>query len=588
MLAHKFFALPGRTLAEASSKLLPVAGEAVSEPPVGDEVVSDSTVSDARAIGAARRLRALSYALEAALYAVVGGSALAIGAVHPWAYVPLWLGAGGIAILLGLRAAQIRGLRRRLGPRPFAFHVTGRWLVLDPAHDEPAGWGFDLSRPVLPHPALLWPGVAFLAWGVVQMAPLPAAVVDLLSPGRGHVSAGELRHAHAFTIDAAASLRGLAFALSMLVFYGAAATLAEHPTARHRFRMFAAWFGAFLAGIALVQIAIAAKRIYGIFMPEDSAAFFGTFVNRNHFAAYMTLCAMASLAILDRALDRYRYHLGGRPNFRRAMVMLGRPAGVRLILAVVPVLMTIGTLIATTSRAGIISFVFAIVLAAMLVRQHREHLPAGALAFLLVLPLAWFGLERLQTRFGDVQANKIGRTAIWRESVASMSGTWLTGAGLNTYREAVSRALPLVMPAGATAWPEEVAEALPARLSIGYRTPVDLPKWTWYEEAHNDYIQLAVEMGAIGAAIGLWALILLRRRLREPWLAAGVAGILAHSTVDFSLQIPAVAVLFFVVCAYAERTALRNPVARRRREPPLAAPADESGWSSTAAARARG
>jgi hypothetical protein len=27
-----------------------------------------------------------------------------------------------------------------------------------------------------------------------------------------------------------------------------------------------------------------------------------------------------------------------------------------------------------------------------------------------------------------------------------------------------------------------------------------------------------------------------------------------HSTVDFSLQIPAVAVLFFVVCAFAEKT----------------------------------
>jgi putative inorganic carbon (HCO3(-)) transporter len=549
--AYKSVALPGQI-------------DAAPAGAVGDEVISDRTVSDDRTFAAAGRLRALSYALEAALYGVVGGSALAIGAVHPWAYVPLWLGAGAIAILLGLRAAQIRGLRRRLGLRPFAFQVSGRWLVLDPAHDEPQGWGFDLSRPVLPHPALLWPGVAFLAWGVVQMAPLPAAVVDLLSPGRGHVSADELRHAHAFTIDAAASLRGLAFALSMLVFYIAAGTLAEHPAARGRFRAFVAWFGALLAVIALVQIAIAAKRIYGIFMPEDTATFFGTFVNRNHFAAYMTLCAMASLAILDRAFDRYRYHLGGRPSFRRTMVVLGRPAGVRLILAVVPVLLTIGTLIATTSRAGIISFVFAILLAAILVRQHREHLPAGALAFLLVLPLAWFGLERLHTRFGDLLGNKIGRTAIWRESVASMSGTWLTGAGLNTYRSAVSRALPLVMPAGATAWPEEVAEALPARLSIGYRTPVDLPGWTWYEEAHNDYIQLAVEMGAIGAAIGLWGLILLRRRLREPWLAAGVAGILAHSTVDFSLQIPAVAVLFFVVCAYAETTSLRSSATPRQ------------------------
>jgi len=56
---------------------------------------------------------------------------------------------------------------------------------------------------------------------------------------------------------------------------------------------------------------------------------------------------------------------------------------------------------------------------------------------------------------------------------------------------------------------------------------------------------------------------MLAARMREPWLAAGVVGILAHSTVDFSLQIPAVAVLFFVICAYAEKTSSRNPVALR-------------------------
>jgi hypothetical protein len=63
-------------------------------------------------------------------------------------------------------------------------------------------------------------------------------------------------------------------------------------------------------------------------------------------------------------------------------------------------------------------------------------------------------------------------------------------------------------------------------------------------------------MGAIGVAIGIWGLVMLAARMREPWLAAAVVGILMHSTVDFSLQIPAVAVLFFVVCAFAEKNAL--------------------------------
>jgi putative inorganic carbon (HCO3(-)) transporter len=518
--------------------------------------VNDLTVEAAaeRTVRAARRLRAVSYALEAALYVVIGGSALAIGAVHPWAYVPLWLGAGLVGILVGVRAVQIRGLRRQLGVRPFAFHVSGRWLVLDPAHDDTEGWGFDLSRPAWPRAPLLWPGVAFLAWAIVQVSPLPAALVDLLSPGRGHVSIDELQRTHAFTIDPAASLRGLAFAASMLVFHLAAAALAEHSGCRRRFRTFVAWFGASLALIALVQIAVGARRIYGIFKPLESDAFFGVFVNRNHFAAYMTLCATAALAILYRAVQGYRHHLGARSNLRRQVVTLGRPDGIRLILAVVPVLTTIGALIATTSRGGILSFVGALVLASVTIRRHRQRLPVGILACLLVLPVAWFGLERLEDRFGRIQGDEIGRISLWRHSVASMSGTWLTGAGLNTFRAGVSRVLPLTMPAGAAPWPGEVAEALPAQVRIGYRTPADLEGWQWYEEAHNDYVQLAVEMGAIGVAIGVWALVVLAARMREPWLAAGVVGLLMHSTVDFPLQIPAVAVLFFVVCAFAEKT----------------------------------
>ena len=474
--------------------------------------------------------------------------------MHPWAYVPLWLCAVFIGILVAIHALLIRGLRRRLGLRAFAFHITGRWLVLDPVHNETEGWGFDLSRPAWPRAPLLWPGIAFLAWGIVQVAPLPAGLVDMLSPGRGHLAIDEGRGPHAFTIDAAASLRGLAFGVSMLVFHVAAAALSEQSASRRRFRTFVAWFGASLALIALVQIAVAARRIYGIFTPVQTDAFFGVFVNRDHFAAYMTLCAMAGLAVLHRALLGYRYQLGGRSNLRRRIIALGRPEGIRLILAVVPVLMTVGALIATTSRGGILSFVGAIVLAAVAIRRHQQRLPAGILASVLVLPLVWFGLERLENRFGQIQADKIGRTAIWRQSVASMSGTWLTGAGLNTFRAAVARTLPLTLPAGADPWPGEVGKALPAQVRIGYRTPADLEGWQWYEEAHNDYVQLAVEMGAIGVAIVIWGLVMLATRMREPWLSAAVVGLLMHSAVDFSLQIPAVAVLFFVVCAYAERT----------------------------------
>lgn len=474
--------------------------------------------------------------------------------------MPLWLSAALTGLLVAVHWSRFRALERRLGPHRFAFHASGRWLVMEPEHGAASGWEFDLSPAPSPRAPLLWPGLAFLAWGLAQIVPLPAAVVHALSPGRGHLSIDEVNGAHPLSIDVAASVRGLAFAASMLVFHLGAAALAEHPACRRRFRAFVAWLGAALALVALVQVAVAARLIYGVFKPLESSSFYGVFVNRNHFAAYMTLCAMAAFAVLHRALQGYRHRLGPRSNARRRIVALGRPEGVRLILAVIPVLLSIGALIASTSRGGILSFLGALVLASVGIRRHQQRLPAGVFVFvLLVLPLAWFGLDRLEERFSRIPTDEAGRTVVWRHSVAAMSGSWLTGAGLNTFREAISLVPPLAVPAGATGWPPEVAGAVPAQLRIARRAPAELRRWQWYREAHNDYVQLAVEMGAIGVAIGVWGLVLLIARMREPWLAAGVAGVLVHSTVDFSLQLPAAAVLFFAVSAYATRT---SPIMR--------------------------
>jgi len=90
---------------------------------------------------------------------------------------------------------------------------------------------------------------------------------------------------------------------------------------------------------------------------------------------------------------------------------------------------------------------------------------------------------------------------------------------------------------------------------------VDGPR-AW-EQAHNTYLENALELG-IPAAVALWGAVLgcarccwlgVRLRRRNGFYpAVGVAAtalVAAHSTVDFSLQIPAVSVTYAFILGIA-------------------------------------
>jgi len=84
------------------------------------------------------------------------------------------------------------------------------------------------------------------------------------------------------------------------------------------------------------------------------------------------------------------------------------------------------------------------------------------------------------------------------------------------------------------------------------------------QEAHNDYLELLSSGGVIGFALGVWFVVAVVSKARENLTGAtgymravrfgailGIAGVAAHSLVDFGLHIIVNAVVFLTLIMLA-------------------------------------
>ncbi len=309
-------------------------------------------------------------------------------------------------------------------------------------------------------------------------------------------------------------------------------------------------YGAVLGSFSLIYGISSNGKLYWLRQPCCGGSVYGPYVNHNHYAGLMELLVPIPLVL----------SLSGLASSKN-----------RAAAAAVAAIM-VATIFLSGSRGGMVAIVAELLFLAVLLIKQKSGLRAaiGIGVFLVVVVglLTWVGGGELSKRFATLgpshaELSKDNRFDINRDGLKMFLKRPVLGWGLGTF--------PVVYPQFRSFY---------TNFTIN--------------QAHNDYLQLLVEMGLLGFATMVWFLLTLYKSAIKKignWtneisgavtLACllGLSGILVHSAVDFNLQIPANAALFYVLCTIAASEPFAQPARKRRvtrSKPPeevLAAPQD--------------
>lgn len=256
----------------------------------------------------------------------------------------------------------------------------------------------------------------------------------------------------------------------------------------------------------------------------------GTFIYQNQLANYLALTLSIGIGILISQLSYDHNPSRLRDKVRAlASIILSAKMVIRLGL----IIMFIG-LILTRSRMGNSAFFISLAavsfLALFIYKNPPKNLRLLIISFFvldLLLIGSIFGVEKVKQRLVETSLASETRDEVVRDSIPIILEQPIWGSGGGSFYSSFPRYHPEVYSG-------------------------------FYDHAHNDYIQFAVELGLpitlmLGGMILYCLFVSLRTmKTRRTPLFQGIAfacsmailHMLLHSTVDFSLQSPAIAVLF--------------------------------------------
>jgi O-antigen ligase len=393
---------------------------------------------------------------------------------------------------------------------------------------------FSLAWPLL---RAIWPALilctAVLIWVAIQTA---AFVPSVLKHPLWQMAASVLGHpvSGAISINpwrtAAELLKLVAEAGAFLIAYTLSSQRKTAEIFLHVVVLTStcyAIYGIFLAMLGLTQ----ASLIFGI--PGDNRVLSGPFMLHNSFATYCGLGAVASIVSLFSAAKHALAGRTGRALIRDLIQFVFDKSAIYLLSS----LILFSALVASASRGGFVSTVIALATLGILAFFRILRTRSGNWAlFATVLALA--SLVFIVTSNADLLSDRLaqlldgsdlaGRSTFWAAAVRMIEVFPWTGLGLGTFEDS---------------YPMFARKVLPFVI----------------DKAHCDYLEFAAGVGLPAAicwmsGLGWLAAICIRgcfrRRRYAIFCFAGfgaVTLVAAHSIVDFSLQLPAVALAFAIL-----------------------------------------
>lgn len=281
-----------------------------------------------------------------------------------------------------------------------------------------------------------------------------------------------------------------------------------------------------------------------------------SFVNRNSYATFAGLCFLPTTLLL---LTNIRQTLSLNWSLKRRLARLIEQLVQDYGWQTACFLLSLVALMLTGSRAGIASSALGFLVLGLFFLRNRSlrptHLIAIAIGLAMLGALAWLlGAQTLKQRYKTDMIEMSGtiRHEMNLIGITALQSAPLTGTGYGTYPDIIT----------------------------AYRTDAISPL-TRIDKAHNVYLENAIELGlpaalCLNAAIALLAYGCLKGALtrRRSWAmpALGVAAttlVALHSLVDFSLQIPAVSLLYAFIMGLAFSQSWSQPLPRRANDIPV-------------------